>query len=119
MWFGIGPRGQAVFALPGNPVSALVCARRYVLPALLEAMGGTVAATETVRLGSALDQAAALTWFVPVKLQHNADGVRQAVPMPPPTSGDFSALTRTDGFVELPADQDHFPSGFTAKYYGW
>ena len=27
MWFGIGPRGQAVFALPGNPVSALVCGR--------------------------------------------------------------------------------------------
>ncbi|MBT8086978.1 MAG: molybdopterin molybdotransferase MoeA, partial [Gammaproteobacteria bacterium] len=34
MWFGVGPRGQAVFALPGNPVSALVCCRQYVIPAL-------------------------------------------------------------------------------------
>ena len=25
MWFGIGPGKQAVFALPGNPVSSLVC----------------------------------------------------------------------------------------------
>ncbi|MDP9083507.1 MAG: molybdopterin molybdotransferase MoeA, partial [Pseudomonadota bacterium] len=25
MWFGIGPQGQSVFGLPGNPVSTLVC----------------------------------------------------------------------------------------------
>ena len=32
MWFGIGPQGQAVFGLPGNPVSTLVCLIRYVIP---------------------------------------------------------------------------------------
>ena len=31
--------GPAVFALPGNPVSTLVCLSRYVLPALRAAMG--------------------------------------------------------------------------------
>ena len=25
MWFGVGPRGQLVFGLPGNPVSTLIC----------------------------------------------------------------------------------------------
>lgn len=119
MWFGIGPQGQAVFALPGNPVSALVCGRRYVLPAMLEAMGQRIPPAETVRLAAPVDQPAALSWFVPVKLQHDADGVRRAWPMPSPTSGDFSALTRTDGFVELPASQSHFPADFTATYYGW
>ena len=39
MWFGIGPQGQAVFGLPGNPVSTLVCLIRYVIPAIAEAMG--------------------------------------------------------------------------------
>ena len=35
MWFGnIGNR--IVFALPGNPVSALVCLHRYVLPGLVD-----------------------------------------------------------------------------------
>ncbi|MFK8015009.1 MAG: molybdopterin molybdotransferase MoeA, partial [Gammaproteobacteria bacterium] len=34
MWFGTGPRKQSVFALPGNPVSALTCLRRYVVEAL-------------------------------------------------------------------------------------
>ena len=119
MWFGIGPQGQAVFALPGNPVSVLVCGLRYVLPALLEAMGRSRTATETVRLAASANQMAALTWFVPVRLQYDDDGVRRALPMPPPTSGDFSALTRTDGFVELPSAESYFPVDFTATYYGW
>lgn len=119
MWFGIGPQGQALFALPGNPVSALVCGLRYVLPALLEAMGRSRTATETMRLAASANQMAALTWFVPVRLEYDDDGVRRARPMPPPTSADFSALTRTDGFVELPAAQSHFPVDFTATYYGW
>ena len=41
MWFGIGPDGQAVFALPGNPVSTLVCCRQYVIPALANASGAS------------------------------------------------------------------------------
>src|SRR5512147_2207226 len=39
MWFGVSQAGPAVFALPGNPVSTLVCLSRYVLPALRAAMG--------------------------------------------------------------------------------
>ena len=39
MWFGVSQSGPAVFALPGNPVSTLVCLARYVLPALRAAMG--------------------------------------------------------------------------------
>lgn len=119
MWFGIGAQGQMVFALPGNPVSALVCGRRYVLPALLEAMGRSRTSTETVRLAAPLQQPAALTWFVPVRLRYDDDGIRRATPMPPPTSGDFSALTRTDGFIELPPQHSAFPMDFTADYYGW
>ena len=39
LWFGVSHAGAAVFALPGNPVSTLVCLARYVLPALFAAMG--------------------------------------------------------------------------------
>ncbi|MET0534021.1 MAG: molybdopterin molybdotransferase MoeA, partial [Steroidobacter sp.] len=35
LWFGVGAAGQTVYALPGNPVSTLVCLTRYVLPGLL------------------------------------------------------------------------------------
>jgi molybdopterin molybdotransferase len=119
MWFGIGPQGQMVFALPGNPVSALVCGTRYVLPALLEAMGHVMAPPQRVRLAAPMDFAAALTYFVPIQLQPDASGMPAAMPLPPQTSGDFSALTQTDGFIELPADEQHFPAGFIATYYPW
>ena len=39
MWFGTGPDGQAVFALPGNPVSSMVCGHLFLRP-LLRAMQG-------------------------------------------------------------------------------
>jgi molybdopterin molybdotransferase len=119
MWFGVGPQGQAVFALPGNPVSVLVCATRYVMPALLGAMGRTAPAPTCVALAAPIDFAAALTYFVPVRMQPDAAGLPVAMPMPTQTSGDFSALTQTDGFVELPPERSHFPAGFIATYYSW
>jgi molybdopterin molybdotransferase len=119
MWFGIGPRGQAVFALPGNPVSVLVCGTRYVIPGLLGAMGAVAKPPPRVVLAAPIDFAAALTYFVPVSLQSDASGRLMATPLPPQTSGDFSALTLTDGFVELPPDLKHFPAGFIAAYYPW
>ena len=119
MWFGMGPKGQAVFALPGNPVSVLVCATRYVMPALLAAMGRTAPPPTRVVLAAPIDFAAALTYFVPVRMQPDAAGLPVAAPMPPQTSGDFCALTQTDGFVELPPERSHFPAGFIATYYPW
>ena len=119
MWFGMGAQGQAVFALPGNPVSALVCGTRYVMPALLGAMGRVAPAPSRVTLAEPIAFAATLTYFVPVKMQPDALGLPVAMPLPPQTSGDFSALTQTDGFVELPPDQRHFPAGFIATYYPW
>lgn len=119
MWFGIGPQGQAVFALPGNPVSVLVCGTRYVMPALLGAMGHLATTSSRVTLAAPIDFAAELTYFLPVRMQPDTSGLPTAMPLPPPTSGDFSGLTQTDGFVELPPSQPHFPAGFIATYYPW
>ncbi|MDE2154392.1 MAG: molybdopterin molybdotransferase MoeA [Xanthomonadaceae bacterium] len=102
MWFGIGPQQQAVFALPGNPVSALVCGIRYVLPALLAAIGARRAPAEQVCLDAAVDSHAGLTCFVPVRVQSDSSARAMAHPVPVRTSGDFSSLPRTDGFVQLP-----------------
>ena len=51
MWFGKGPGGQLVFALPGNPVSALVCCRQYVIPALEKGSAATDPGTGVCRTG--------------------------------------------------------------------
>ena len=119
MWFGIGPQGQAVFALPGNPVSALVCAIRYVMPALLASMGAVTEPLEHVCLDAAVDINANLTCFVPAHVQHDSSGRALAHPVPSRTSGDFSSLPRTHGFVQLSPGQNMAVAGMAAPFYSW
>jgi len=119
MWFGIGPQGQAVFALPGNPVSVLVCAIRHVMPALLASMGAAAEPLEHVCLDAAVDTNPNLTCFVPVHVKGDSSGRAMAHPVPSRTSGDFSSLPRTHGFVQLPPGQNIAVAGTAAAFYRW
>jgi molybdopterin molybdotransferase len=119
MWFGIGPQGQVVFALPGNPVSALACAVRYVLPALAHAIGLTAAAPVKVVLTEPVATHPTLTCFVPVEVRHDDDGRAMAQPRSATTSGDFSSLPQTDGVVELAPAAGAAPAGTVAALYKW
>ena len=119
MWFGIGPQGQAVFGLPGNPVSTLVCLIRYVIPAIAEAMGTKRAPPERLALAAPVSVQPALTYFLPVAIEHDDWGRPWANPRRPNGSGDFLSLTGTDGFVELPPGPNTYPKGFVTTVYRW
>ena len=119
MWFGTGPDGQAVFALPGNPVSALVCCRQYVIPALDKASAAEPAPPEFASLASDVTFKPDLTCFQPVKLLSNAAGQVLAMPVKTNTSGDFTALSATDGYVELAQEQSKFPAGTPVFLHRW
>ncbi|HWW31569.1 MAG TPA: molybdopterin molybdotransferase MoeA [Steroidobacteraceae bacterium] len=119
MWFGIGQHGQAVFGLPGNPVSTLVCLTRYVIPAIAEAMGTKRAPAERLALASPVTVKPALTYFLPVVIEHDDWGRPWANPRPPNGSGDFLSLAGTDGFVELPPGPNTYPKGFVTSVYRW
>ncbi len=119
MWFGIGPDGQAVFALPGNPVSSLVCCRHYVLPALYLASGRDMATLEYATLAEDVTFKPKLTCFMPVRLRSGDDGRVLATPVPTNTSGDFASLSGTDGYVELALEQDEFPRGSVVPLQRW
>jgi molybdopterin molybdotransferase len=118
MWFGVGPRGQLVFGLPGNPVSTLICLQRYVLPALRAAMGGLPGSPERLALSEATS-GRKLAYFMPVALVIGAGGATQGRPQQPQGSGDFLALAGTAGFVELPPQPEGYPAGFIADLYRW
>ncbi len=119
MWFGVTERGKPVFALPGNPVSALVCLTRYVLPALRRSQG-LAAPVEHAVLTAEVELAADLTYFMPVQLRSSAaDGVLQAVPRPTNTSGDFVSLAGTDGIVELPRTRRRYGAGEVVRVFRW
>ncbi len=119
LWFGKGPGDQLVFALPGNPVSALVCCRQYVIPALDRASGATPKPPEFAAIASNVSFKPALTCFQPVKLMSNAAGQTLALPVKTNTSGDFAALSATDGYVELAKDQSEFPAGSPVVLHRW
>ena len=119
MWFGTGPSGQAVFALPGNPVSALICCRQYVVPALDKAAGAAATAPEFAALAAPVSFPPKLTCFQPVRLVSNAAGTVLAMPVKTNTSGDFAALSATDGYVELPLEKDRFETGTPVRLYRW
>jgi len=119
MWFGMGPDGQAVFALPGNPVSTLVCCRQYVLPALFLASGRPARHDETAVLSENVSFKPELTCFLPVRLVTDSRGKRLAQPAPTNTSGDFTALSGTDGYVELDRDTSEFPKESVVPLHRW
>lgn len=119
LWFGVGPAGQAVFGLPGNPVSTLVCLARYVTPALYAAMGEAPAAPQRLALAEPFEVRHALTSFLPVRIVGDDWGRDWAEPRPTNGSGDFTSLTGTDGFVELPPGPNRFAKGFVTRCWRW
>lgn len=56
VWFGRFPSGRLVLGLPGNPVSALVCAELFLAPLLAALQGGRVELiVERATLGAPLE----------------------------------------------------------------
>jgi molybdopterin molybdotransferase len=119
MWFGIGANGTAVFALPGNPVSTMVCLARYVVPAIQAAMGQTDTSAARIALAAPVEVKSALTAFIPVRLSGDEWGRPWAHPCTTNGSGDFTSLGGTDGFVELPPGPNTYAKGFVTRLYRW
>jgi molybdopterin molybdotransferase len=119
-WFGMSPTGTAVFALPGNPVSTLVCLARYVIPAIDRAMGVREPHNgEKIALAGPVTQTAPLAGFLPVTVETDEWGRPWARTVSHNGSGDFAALAGTHGFVELPPGPNTYPKGFVTRLYRW
>jgi molybdopterin molybdotransferase len=119
MWFGVASAGQAVFALPGNPVSTLMCMARYVLPALDRAMARETLPAERIAIAEQVEFRAPMAYFLPVAVKYDDWGRPWAHPRPTHGSGDFVSLAGTDGFVELPPGPNVWPKGFVTRLYRW
>jgi molybdopterin molybdotransferase len=106
------PGGRVIFGLPGNPVSALVCLVRYILPALSHWSGAADAPPPRRMLRGTLTRPEGLTLFLPVMA--DADG--SLAPSPVANSGDLAGLAGTCGFVEI---DESFADGGSAPYFPW
>ncbi len=121
-WFGLSPEHKPVFALPGNPVSTLICAYRYVLPALFIASGLPPLPAEYAVIAQKFSiPRNRMTNFIPVTLSYTSKGVCRATPRPLAGSGQFAGLIGADGFAEFPesdrADAD--AKDAAVRIYRW
>lgn len=106
-WFGRRD-DVVIFALPGNPVSAFMCACRYVVPYVKQQLCDSL---ELPKRTAALTADALfkpdLTYFLPVKVSIT-EGLFLATPVEGHGSGDLANLNDADGFLELPSDRAIF-----------
>lgn len=91
-------RSLPVLALPGNPLSALVCCERLAIPVLAKLANGRLPATPAVMLDRADGRTLPMWWHRLVRI--GADGRAHLVDLQ--GSGDVPAGGRADGFIELP-----------------
>lgn len=95
----IGPQGQVIVGLPGNPVSALVCACRIGSPICRFRAGlrGLPAGMMVSIVNPEQTQLNAWWWRI-VRIT----GAGQARLLSSQSSGDLVSAARGDGFVEIP-----------------
>ena len=106
-----------VFALPGNPVSSMVCFELLAGPAIRAFMGHprpfrrTVAAT----LAHAVGHRPGRTEFVRVSLRRDANGDLIAALTGAQGSGNFRSMAQADGLLIVPGKSEGLAAGAVAR----
>jgi len=118
MFFGKNKDSKIVFGLPGNPVSALICMRRYVIQSLCYSFKMS-RDSRLVKLSEDIVFKKDLTLFKAVNIENQADGSKVARAIDSNGSGDFYSLGLGDGFIELPAEQNVHKAGALFPFYSW
>jgi molybdopterin molybdotransferase len=103
--FGITTK-TAVFGLPGNPVSSMVCFEQFVAPALRHMMGHTRLYRRTIvaRLTHNIKHQPGRTEFVRVTLAKEEGGYA-ATSTGPQGSGMLLSMAKADGLMVVPAEK--------------
>ena len=102
----------AVFGLPGNPVSSMVCVEEFVAPALRCMMGNMrlYRRTLSARLANPIKHQPGRTEFVRVQLARDEAGY-SASATGTQSSGVLLSMARADGLMVVPANSTGLAAG--------
>ena len=108
---------QRVLGVPGNPVSALVCAEIFLVPMLGKLLG----AAEERRplpeavLGAALPANGPREHYMRARSEWREDGARVVTPLPSQDSSLVAALARADCLIVRAPDAPALPQGAAVR----
>ena len=110
--FGTTESGTAVFGLPGNPVSSMVCFEEFVSPALRTMMGFERVCRRTIaaRLSYDLKDRVGRAHFVRVTLSKDEQGY-VATSTGTQGSGVLMSMAVAEGFVVVPEQSEGVKAG--------
>jgi molybdopterin molybdotransferase len=109
----VGPKGQLVLGLPGNPLSVAVTFRRYAWDLIRYVAGmSQPESVPTVQLETTDTKTLDLTWFRLAKLTVSG----RLNLLSSQGSGDIASLIESDGFVQVPP---HASSAGERAFYRW
>ena len=110
--FGTTERG-AIFGLPGNPVSGMVCFEQLVIPALRRMMGHTKLFRRTLEAQTAhsVNIRPGRTDFIRVRLERDAQGSYVAWTTGNQSSGALLSMAQADALLIVPATSSGIAAG--------
>lgn len=116
-WYGINEK-KFVYALPGNPISTLICLGRYVIPHLKKGASTNLIQKYATILKEVKFQKP-MTFFCPVFISQGNNSQILATQIINNGSGDFSSLQGSDGFIEFDEFHSCYPAGSVVPFYSW
>lgn len=122
LWFGRSPGRGVVFALPGNPVSALVCFARYALPHLRRWGRPRVDAAASplvLPILDAVEVQAKVALLLPAEIVPGPEGGSGLRLRKGSGSGNYLGLLPSDGIAEVPTGNVPLPRGTPLPFYPW
>ena len=119
LWVGESKEGKMIFAFPGNPVAATLCARRYLLPWLWRCLQMNEPVPLKLPVADGIKGLENLTFFPAMQRRVRFDGGWELLSCRVQGSGDFSGLAGSHGFIEIPAGRTMVEAGEMLPYYDW
>jgi molybdopterin molybdotransferase len=112
-------RNVWIFGLPGNPASTIVTFELFVRPAieLLQGADPQPLPMMAARLTAAVRQRAALTHFLPARLEWSAEGLPSVTELPWLSSGDIVALAKGNGLLVVRPERLEMAAGEWAEFW--
>jgi molybdopterin molybdotransferase len=117
-WFGTKEDATFVFALPGNPVSCLMGAVRYLIPWIRHSQG-LPPVEKYARLTQDVTFKPDLMYMLHGRTMSRSDAMTDFIPIHSHGSGDLASLTRSNGFIELPQGKDLYRAGDIYRCWVW